>query len=474
MPSEIDVTARQIFGFDFFKGERSKFDPSMNVATPKDYKLGSGDRLIINIFGASQENFTAQISPDGIITVSGYGPIHLGGLTIAEATKKLNATLGTRFQNSQLMLSLGQSRSIAVNVMGEIYYPGNYQMTAFANVLYAVYMAGGIRTTGTLRNIKVYRNSQLVSTVDLYDYILNGSNKQDIRLEDGDVVLVGTYSELVQIGGNIKRPMRYELLPNETLHNLIYFAGGFTGDAYTDAVRVTRRNTEDGYSVHTVSNTQFSNFHLMDGDSVLVEQILDRPQNTLEIQGAVFRPGFYGLSGNLHTVKQLVEMAQGVDEQAIPERSVLYRIKSDRTYEAIQLNVANILNGTTPDMELLNEDRIFIPSRKRQLDHFDVTIHGEVYEPGRYPYAENESVDNLIMRAGGLTDKASTIYVNVVRHLIDPSATKEAENNTISFSLSCNPFHRRSGAEDCKYEDSAYWYCQAFYTECFQYPKPFQ
>lgn len=429
------TVTKTIFGHDIFAQAFAKMEPQMNVATPQNYVLGSGDIVNINIYGASQESFQEEINPDGIIVIKDYGPLHIGGMTIAAATRKIKSTLGARYQNSQLMVTLGQSRSISVNVMGEVYFPGSYQLTAFADVLYALYMAGGITETGTLRAVKVYRNSNLISTVDLYQYLMNGATKTNIRLEDGDVVLVGTYSVLVQAQGNVKRPIYYELLSNETIHELIYYAGGFTGDAYTDAVRVYRRNSTEGFATHTVANAQFAQFRMMDGDTLEVEAILDRPQNTLEIQGAVFRPGFYGLSGNLHTVKQLVETAQGIIEQAVPEQAVLYRMKADRTYEAIQINVANILSGATADMELNNEDRIFIPSRQRQLDHFEVVIHGEVYEPGTYPYAEKETVANLILRAGGMTDQASTSKIHIIRHLIDPAATAEAEKNTMLFTI---------------------------------------
>lgn len=432
------TASKSIFGHDLFSDNAKPFEPQVNIATPQDYILGTGDQLIINIYGASQLTLSETISPDGFITIDGIGPISLGGLTISNATRKLKATLGTRYQNSQFMLSLGQSRSISINVMGELKYPGSYQLSAFSNVLYALYMAGGITEKGTLRAIKVYRNNQLISTVDLYDYLINGATATNVRLEEGDVILVGTYTGLVQISGNVKRPMYYEMLPTETIHDLIYLAGGFANDAYTDAVRVQRRNSAEGLGVKTIANAEFADFRLTDGDAVEVEAILERPQNTLEIQGAVFRPGFYGLSGNLHTAKQLVETAQGVIEQAVPEHSVLYRMKADRTYEAIQLNLKDILLGTAPDMELNNEDRIFIPSCARQLDHFVVTIHGEVYAPGEYPYAENETVENLILRAGGLTDQASTSTVHVIRHLINPSATEEAESHTELFTISLN------------------------------------
>ena len=402
----LEAQKSRVFGQDIFRTPDAQFQPNMNQATPKNYTLGAGDEVIIDIYGAGQLNIRSVISPDGTITIDGYGPVQLGGLTIIEATRRLKNTIGKRYQGSQIMLSLGQTRTITVNVMGEVTTPGSYQLSAFANVMNALYMAGGVTEKGTLRAIRIFRQNQLLSQVDLYSYLMDGVLDGDVRLEDGDVVIVNTYNALACIDGKVKRPMYYEMKPDETLDRLLYFAGGFSGEAYTDAVRVMRRNN-GAQSVHTIRNADFGSFRLMDGDSIDVAAILPRLKNTVEIQGAVFRPGFYGLDENVTTVSSLVAAADGLSEDASATRAVLYRMQLDRTYLALAIDLQGILNGTTEDIQLRNEDQLFVPSRKNELENLIVVIHGEVYQPDTFAYAHNESVEDLILRTGGLTEKAS-------------------------------------------------------------------
>ena len=427
----------KVFGQDIFRTPDAQFQPNMNQATPKNYTLGAGDEVIIDIYGASQLNVRGTISPDGTVTIDGYGPVTLGGLTIIEATRRLKNTVGKRYQGSQIMLSLGQSRTITVNVMGEVVLPGSYQLSAFANVLNALYMAGGITDKGTLRQIRVFRQNQLLSQIDLYSYLMDGVLDGDVRLEDGDVVIVNTYSALACIDGKVKRPMYYELKPDETLDRLLYFAGGFSGEAYTDAVRVMRKNN-GAQSVHTIRNADFASFRLMDGDSIDVAAILPRLKNTVEIQGAVFRPGFYGLDENVTTIKSLVAAADGLSEDASATRAVLYRMQLNRTYLALAIDLQGILDGTTDDVELKNEDQLFVPSRKNELENLIVVIHGEVYQPDTFAYALNESVEDLILRAGGLTEKASLSKVDIARRVIDPKAKEEMQIKTQLFTVELN------------------------------------
>lgn len=427
----------KVFGQDIFRTPDAQFQPNMNQATPKNYTLGAGDEVIIDIYGASQLNVRGTISPDGTVTIDGYGPVTLGGLTIIEATRRLKNTVGKRYQGSQIMLSLGQSRTITVNVMGEVVLPGSYQLSAFANVLNALYMAGGITDKGTLRQIRVFRQNQLLSQIDLYSYLMDGVLDGDVRLEDGDVVIVNTYSALACIDGKVKRPMYYELKPDETLDRLLYFAGGFSGEAYTDAVRVMRKNN-GAQSVHTIRNADFASFRLMDGDSIDVAAILPRLKNTVEIQGAVFRPGFYGLDENVTTIKSLVAAADGLSEDASATRAVLYRMQLNRTYLALAIDLQGILDGTTDDVELRNEDQLFVPSRKNELENLIVVIHGEVYQPDTFAYALNESVEDLILRAGGLTEKASLSKVDIARRVIDPKAKEEMQIKTQLFTVELN------------------------------------
>lgn len=423
-----------VFGQDIFRSPDAKFMPNMNQATPKNYTLGPGDEVIINFYGAGQLNLRSTISPDGTITVDGYGPIPLNGLTIAEATRQIKNTLGRRYQGSQLMLSLGQTRSINVNVMGEVMTPGSYQLSAFANVMNALYMAGGITDKGTLRAIRIFRQNQLLSEVDLYSYLMDGVLDGDVRLEDGDVIIVNTYNAMTSIAGKVKRPMRYEMKQDESLDRLLYFAGGFSGEAYTDAVRIMRKNN-GAQSVHTIRNADFASFHLMDGDSINVSAILPRLKNTVEIRGAVFRPGFYGMDENVTTIRSLVDAADGLSEDASTARAVLYRMQLDRTYLALAIDLQGILNGTAEDVQLKNEDQLFVPSRKNELENMYVIIHGEVYQPDSFAYAYNESVEDLILRAGGLTQQASTSKVDIARRVIDPKATEETQVKTQLFTV---------------------------------------
>lgn len=433
-PQSNVTSGRKVFGQDVFRQEMMSFEPQMNVATPQNYILGPGDEVIIDIYGASQQQFTEIISPDGKITITGYGPITLGGISILDATRRLKQTLGTRYQNSQIVLSLGQTRTISVNIMGEVVMPGTYQLSAFASVFHALYMAGGVAPTGTLRAIKLFRQSQLVSTVDIYDYMLNGNMEGSTRLEDGDVIMVNTYDQLVEINGKVKRPMYYEMRQDENMAKLLYYAGGFSGDAYTDAVRV-RRRAGGAQSVHTVRNADFETFALMDGDIVSVDSILPRFQNTVSIYGAVFRGGQYGLSDNLSTLRQLIEMADGPTEEAFLSRGVLYRMKLDRTLQAVPVDLKGIIEGTVADIPLRNEDQLFIPSQHERLKNQYVIIHGEVFRPDTFHYAENESVEDLILRAGGLTDRASTSKVDVSRRIIDPKATDESSIKSQTFTI---------------------------------------
>lgn len=417
-------TKKEVFGQDIFRKKSMTFEPQMNIATPKNYVLGPGDQVVVDIYGASQQQFVNEITPDGNITISDYGPIQLAGLDLQQATRKLRSTLGSRYQQCQILLTIGQTRTISVNILGEVEVPGTYQLSAFASVFHALYMAGGVSEAGTLRAIKVYRGSKLVSTIDLYEYLMNGNMEGQERLEDGDVILVGAYQSLVKIDGSIKRPMYYEMQQGETMDKLLYYAGGFSGNAYTAAIRVNR-NAGGAPSVQTVRNDGFATFALMDGDEAIVEAILPRLQNTVEIEGAVFREGQYGISEGLKTVRQLVDMANGPREDAFLSRAVLYRMNLDRTLKAVPIDLQGILEDEAKDIELRNEDKLFIPSVREKLDKQYVVIHGEVYHPDTFQFAENESVEDLVLRAGGLTEFAATSKVDIARRIVDPKATNE-------------------------------------------------
>ena len=436
MDEEKKETKRKIFGHDVFNNKNLTFESSMNLATPQNYRLGPGDAVNVDIWGASQESVTETISPDGTITIEGIGVIQLGGLSVSQAKARLKKVLGPRYQGSQIELTLGQTRTITISVMGEVNVPGTYTMSAFATVYNALYMAGGPNEIGTLRNVKVYRRGKLLSNVDVYDFLLNGKLSGDVRLQDNDVITVSPYEALVNITGKVKRPMFYEMKKTESAATLLRYAGGFTGDAYTKAIRINRK-AGNRYSVFSVGEFDMSQFKLMDEDSVSVDSTLNRYQNMVEIKGAVFRPGMYQVGGNISTVKALVEAAAGLTEGAISQHAVMHRMKPDRTLEMLSVDIRGILEGTTPDVPLRNEDVLYIASREEKNLKQTVTISGEVLYPGVYRYAENESVEDLIIQADGPTDAASLVKVDVARRITNPNAT-EAEDRiaqTFSFKL---------------------------------------
>lgn len=419
--SEKREKKNKVFGRDIFNNKELTFEPEMNIAIPQNYRLGPGDGVTVDVYGASQRTINATVSPDGDIAIEGFGPIQVSGLTVAQANEKLRRTLGSRYSSSKIKLTVGQTKTIMVNVMGEVKTPGTYTLSAFATVFHALYMAGGTNDIGTLRNIKVYRNNHLVTVVDIYDYILNGKLTGNIKLADNDVIVVGPYDCLVQIRGKVKRPMYYEMKKSESMGTLLKYSGGFTGDAYTKSVRVHRKTGRE-WSVFNVGEFDMTTFKIQDGDSVSVDSVLPRYANTVEIKGAVFRPGYYNLSSEINSVRSLVAHAEGVTEEAFTTRAVMHRMKSDRTLKVISVDLGNILAGKAADIPLQENDVLFIPTKSSHIRQRTITIRGEVQYPGIYQYADNETIEDFILQAGGLTDKASTSKVTVSRRVSNPQA----------------------------------------------------
>lgn len=420
--AEKEKNRKKVFGRDIFNNKELSFEPNMNIATPQNYRLGPGDTVIIDIYGASQKTIQSTVSPDGEVTIEGYGPVNVSGLTVAQANARLRNTLGSRYRSSRVKLTVGQTKTIMINVMGEVKAPGTYTLSAFATVFHALYMAGGTNDLGTLRNIKVYRNNRLVTVVDIYDYILNGKLTGNVRLADNDVIVVGPYDCLVTITGKVKRPMIYEMKKNESVNSLLKYSGGFAGDAYRKSVRVNRKTGREK-SVYNVEEFDFANFRIDDGDSVSVDSILPRYANTVEVKGAVFRPGMYNLGEQVNSVRSLIEHAEGLTEDAFTNRAVMHRMKADRNLEVISVDLAGIMAGNTPDIPLKENDVLFIPTRQDKTTERTLTIRGEVQYPGVYKYAENETVEDFVLQAGGLTDKASMVNVMVSRRVSDAKAT---------------------------------------------------
>lgn len=423
-----------VYGRNLFNNELLTFEPAMNIPTPADYVLGAGDQVIIDIWGASQQSIDGEISPDGFVVVEEIGPIKLAGLTVAEANEYVKDMLGGDYNGSSITLSVGTTRSVKVEVVGDVVTPGSYTLSAFSTLFNALYTAGGINDMGTLREINVFRGGKSVAKIDVYDYIINGNNDGNIRLQDNDLIVVGPYDAIVSVGGKVKRPMKYEMKDDETLSKLLTFAGNFTGDAFTKNVRVIRKSGRE-YSVHTVEKGAFASFKLFDGDSIYVDSIIPRFSNMVEVKGAVFHPGMYETGGNINTVLDLIDAADGLREDAFTARAVMHRRKQDRRLEVLAVNIEGIMAGTVPDVELRKEDVLFIPSVNDMRGEETLRINGEVNFPGVYEYAENTTIEDFVLQAGGLTNAASMVKVDVFRRIYDAKALAEQDTITKNFSF---------------------------------------
>ena len=418
---------QQVWGRNIFNQPNLSFEPNMNMATPANYHLGAGDVVIIDIWGASQESFESTISPDGTVTIEGVGPIKLGGLSVSEATSRLKAKLGQYYTDCSVSLSVGETRTIQVQVLGEVVMPGSYSISSLATAFNALYLAGGISDVGTLRDIKVYRSGKLLARIDVYDYLMNGTLAGNVRLQDNDVIIVGTYDCLVEVRGKVKRPMFYEMKPNESVQRVLAFAGGFTGDAYTKNVRLVRKAGQE-YSIHTIEEFEMNGFTLADGDSLYVDSVIPRFSNMVEIRGAVMHPGMFQMNGKVQSVRELLLAAEGLREDAFTERAVMHREKEDLTLEMISVDIKGIMDGSVADVPLKKNDVLFIPSKTDLTGEQTLRINGEVNYPGTYQYAENTTIQDLILLAGGLTRAASTAKIDVFRRYYQPgakSASKE-------------------------------------------------
>ena len=429
---------QQVFGRNIFNQPFLSFEPNQNMATPPNYRLGAGDKVIIDVWGASQETFEETVSPDGTVTIIGVGPIKLGGLSVSQATARLRSKLGQYYSDCQVSLSLGENRSIQVIVLGEVVKPGTYTLSSLSSAFNALYAAGGISDIGTLRNIKVYRQGRCISTIDVYDYLLNGNSSGDVRLQDNDVINVGPYDCLVEVHGKVKRPMFYEMKNTESLGQLIRFAGGFAGHAYTNNIRVVRKNGGQEYSIHTVEEFDMNAFNMADGDSVTVDSVMPRYANMVEVRGAVKHPGQFQMDGNIKSVRDLLRVAEGLREDAFTERAVMHREKEDLTLEMLSLDLVGILNGTSADVMLKKGDVLFVPSKVEMQGEQTLRINGEVNYPGEYQYADNTTVKDLILMAGGLKRGASTAKVDVFRRIYQvdakESTTKLADHYQFNIS----------------------------------------
>ena len=434
----------KVFGRDIFYSSNLTFEPSMNIATPTDYRLGPGDQVVIEVWGASEANIVQKVTPDGYISIPDVGPIAVNGLTVQAASNRIRAKLSKIYSgmktanvdlSTNVKVSLGQIRTIQVNIMGEVARPGTYALSSFSTVFHALYKAGGVSPIGSLRNIKVVRGGRTVATIDVYDYILQGRSHTDIRLQEGDVILASPYEALVMIQGKIKRPMYYEMKSSESIATLINYAGGFSDDAYASSITVERSNAKER-TICTVDEMHYNDFKMKDGDVVSIGAILDRYDNRVEIKGAVYRPGSYAIGQDIRTVRDLILKADGLLEEAFTNRGVLHRENPDRKLEIISVNTKGILDGTEPDIALQKNDALFIPSIYDLEAKGTLEINGEVFAPGIFPFAANTKLEDLIIMAGGLTEAASTVRVDVTRRFTDNKSTKKRKEISETFTFS--------------------------------------
>lgn len=423
-----------VFGREIFSEKNLTFEPVLNIPTPVNYRLSAGDEVLIHVWGDSELNLKLTISPDGTIIIPDIGPVALSGLTIEAAEQRIRqelgrimATIDGREPNTFVSVSLGQIRSIKVNIVGEAVVPGTYTLTSLATLFNALYAAGGVNNIGSLRSIKVYRNSKEIANLDVYNYLLHGEYNTNIRLEDNDMIIIGPYEQLVVAKGKIKRNRIFELKKGETLSQLLDMAGGFTGDAYTKDVTV-KRKSGTRYQIATVTEEQFPTFTFHDGDSLMVDSVIPFYENRITISGAIWRPGEYELSPSVHTVKQLIQQAAGLKGDEFIGRAQITRLNPDFTHSVIAINIQDILNGTSPDIELQNEDLLYIPSLFDLREPYTIKVGGAVNQADTVlPYRKNMTIEDAIVLAGGLQEAAATVNVEVARRIKKPQSSQSTE-----------------------------------------------
>ncbi|MCK8490921.1 SLBB domain-containing protein [Spirosoma sp. RP8] len=448
---EQEEQRRKIFGYSLFNDPaiQATFQPNVNMATPRNYIVGPGDQLNIRLYGFSEFDFSQKVSPEGAVyfaNQTGIGPIYVTGLTVEQAKARMVSRLATKFvglrnssygpANTFLEVSLGTIRSIRVTVTGDAVRPGTYTMSSLSTVMNAIYQAGGPNELGSFRRVQLIRNNKVVATLDLYDYLLNGTQRNDFRLQDNDNIRFTTYLEHVEITGTVKRNNIFEMIPGETFDRLLFYAGDFAANAYKGRVKV-RRLTDRELKVVDVTTSEFKTFVMQDGDLVTVEQLLDRFENQVTIEGAVYRPGQYSLDQN-KSLKQLINSAEGLKGDAFQGRVNIIRTREDLAIENITVNLGDILAGTAPDLQLQREDQIIITSRFDLAEQAAISVQGEVNLPIEgVPYMANMTLEDALLRAGGLKESAAASLVEVVRRKkdADPRSSSAQIAETFRFNV---------------------------------------
>ncbi len=412
----------KIFGQELFRNPNMSFEPNLNIPTPKNYQVGPGDEIVVDIYGYSEANYRLLVSKEGSINIPYIGIVYVNGLTIDEAAAKIKSKLsviysGIRTGKTSVQVGIGRIRGMKVTLLGEVVKPGTYTLPSLATVFNALYASGGPTENGSFRDIEVVRNNVVVDTVDVYDFLMRGDQSKNIRLEDQDVIRIPVYKSHVEIGGQVKRPGIYEMQPGESVDNLLHFAGGFTDGAYTAIVKVVQL-TDKEKKIRDIPSAEFASFIPHTGDQYYIGSILDRFTNRVTINGAVYRPGQFQLTDGL-TLSQLIKKADGLREDAFLPRGYITRQNPDLTTSVVQFDAAKIMDGSQPDIALQKEDVVQIYSIFDLRDQYQVTINGEVRKGGDYKYADSMTLEDLILQAGGFAEGATPQRIEISRRMMN-------------------------------------------------------
>lgn len=428
----------EIFGSKLFNNGNLTFEPNLRIATPKGYVVGPDDELLIDITGDNEASYKLNVSPDGNIKMQYVGLIAVGGLSVEQATAKIRSTLSRTYPalksgRTNVAVNLGNIKSIRVSVLGEVVKPGTYTLSSLSSVFNLLYASGGPNENGSFRKIQVIRNNKVISTIDIYSFLLKGIQTGNIRLQDQDVINVPVFQSRIEIAGEVKRPALFEVLNTESLQDVINFAGGFSNQAYTAKIKVFQ-NTNKERKIVDVNADDYGTYYPLNGDRYVIERILDRFENRVEIKGAVFRPGFYELDKGL-TLSGLITKADGLKEDAFLNRGYISRLNPDNTSALLSFDVAKILDGTQADIPLLREDKITISSIFDLREEYKVTIQGEVRQPGTFDYADHMSLEALIQMAGGFKEGATPGRVEISRRIKNSDATSVSAQTAEVFTV---------------------------------------
>lgn len=431
-PVVVDVLSDlrpKIFGAELFANSDISFEPNLRMATPKNYIIGPDDQLLIDLSGDNDVNYNLKVSPDGTIRLQYVGPVAVAGLSVEQATAKIRSSMASTYPSlrngrTEIAVNLGNIRSIKVTILGEVVKPGSYTLSSLSTVFNALNASGGPNTNGSFRKIQVIRNNKVVSTIDVYDFLLNGIQKGNVRLQDQDIINIPVYQNRVEMAGEVKRPALFEVLSTESLADVIRFAGGFSNKAYTATIKVLQ-NTNKERKITDVNAENFDTYSPLNGDKYVVEQILDRFANRVEITGAVFRPGQFELDKGL-TLKGLISKAEGITEDAFLNRGYINRLNADNSPSLISFDVAKVLAGTEADIPLQREDKVTISSIFDLRDEYKVSIQGEVREPGTFEYGDNMSLEALIQMAGGFKEGATPNRIEISRRVKNSDALSKS------------------------------------------------